>query len=131
MRIKPKLFVIILTLVLVSLLITSFVSIDAFSHAMIAEIKKQLENSVVLSMEQISLITSQKVFDAKMIGSFVGSLVQANQSGGLNEKVLEGILGNIVIRESNATSPSFNSIAIFNESEGKLHIRKLEAIVTT
>jgi signal transduction histidine kinase len=125
MRIKPKLFVIILTLVLVSLLITSFVSIDAFSHAMIAEIKKQLENSVVLSMEQISLITSQKVFDAKMIGSFVGSLVQANQSGGLNEKVLEGILGNIVIRESNATSPSFNSIAIFNESGEKIAHKKI------
>jgi signal transduction histidine kinase/methionine-rich copper-binding protein CopC len=125
MRIKPKLFVIILTLVLVALLITSFVSIDAFSHAMIAEIKKRLEDSVVLSMEQISLITSQKVLDAKMIGSFIGRLVQLNQSGSLNEKALEEILGNIDVRESNATSPSFNSIAIFNESGEKIAHKKI------
>jgi signal transduction histidine kinase len=116
MRIKPKLFVIILTLVLLSLLITSAVSIDAFSHAMTSEIKKRLETNSVLIMKQVSFITSQKVSDAQLLSSFIGRLLESNQSGVVTRNTMEEILRNIVTREANESSPSFNSIAVYNKS---------------
>jgi signal transduction histidine kinase len=116
MRIKPKLFVIILTLVLLSLLITSAVSIDAFSHAMTTEIRKRLETTTVLMMKQISLITSQKVSDAQMLSSFIGKLLRSNQSGVVTGSTIEEILRNVVNRETNNTAPSFNSISVYNKT---------------
>src|SRR4051812_24625550 len=98
MRIRPKLFVIILTLVLLSLLITSAVSIDAFSHAMTTEIRKRLETTTVVMMKQISFITSQKVSDAQMLSSFIGKLLQSNQSGVVNGSTIEEMLRNVVSR---------------------------------
>jgi signal transduction histidine kinase len=120
MKIKPKLFAIILTLVLLSLLITSAFSINAFSHAMISEIRKRLEDNAVISMQQISFITSQKVSDAQMFSSLIGRLIQSNQSIIANENTLEKILGDILAIEANSTSPSFNSIAIYNKGGAKI-----------
>jgi signal transduction histidine kinase len=120
MKIKPKLFAIILTLVLLSLLITSAFSINAFSHAMISEIRKRLEDNAVISMQQISFITSQKVSDAQMFSSLIGRLIQSNQSIIANENTLEKILGDILAIETNSTSPSFNSIAIYNKGGAKI-----------
>ncbi|CAN5217079.1 hypothetical protein BH18THE2_BH18THE2_07910 [soil metagenome] len=120
MKIKPKLFVIILTLVLLSLLITSAFSINAFSQAMISEIKKRLEDNAVISMQQISFITSQKVSDAQMFSSLIGRLLESNQSAILDENALEQILGDVLAREANSTSPTFNSIAIYNKSGAKI-----------
>jgi signal transduction histidine kinase len=116
MRIRPKLFVIILTLVLLSLLITSAVSIDAFSHAMTTEIKKRLETTTVLMMKQISFITSQKVSDAQMLSSFIGKLLRSNQSGVVNGSTIEEMLRSVVSRETNNTAPSFNSISVYNKT---------------
>jgi signal transduction histidine kinase len=116
MRIKPKLFVIILTLVLLSLLITSVVSIDAFSHAMTTEIKKRLETTTVLMMKQISFITSQKVSDAQMLSSFIGKLLRSNQSAVVSGSTIEEMLRNVVSREINNTAPSFNSISVYNKT---------------
>ena len=120
MKLKPKLFVIILTLVLLSLLITSAFSINAFSQAMISDIKKRLEDNAVISMQQISFITSQKVSDAQMFSSLIGRLLESNQSAILDENTLEQILGDVLAREANSTSPTFNSIAIYNESGAKI-----------
>lgn len=120
MKIKPKLFVIILTLVLLSLLITSAFSINAFSQAMISDIKKRLEDNAVISMQQISFITSQKVSDAKMFSSLIGRLLESNQSAIFDENTLEQILGDVLAREANSTSPTFNSIAIYNKSGAKI-----------
>ena len=120
MNIKPKLFAIILTLVLLSLLITSAYSINSFSQAMISEIKKRLEDNVVISMDQISYITSQKVSDAQMFSSLIGRLVQSKQSNVSNENTLELILGDIPAADANSKSPSFDSISIYNKSGAKV-----------
>ena len=120
MKIKPKLFVIIITLVLLSLLITSAFSINAFSQAMISDIKKRLEDNAVISMQRISFITSQKVSDAQMFSSLIGRLLESNQSAILDENTLEQILGDVLAREANSTSPSFNSIAIYDKSGAKI-----------
>jgi signal transduction histidine kinase len=120
MKIKPKLFIIILTLVLLSLLIASAISINAFSHAMTAEIKKRLEDNTILSMKQISSITAQKVSDAQMISLFIGRLFLSNQSGIADQGIFQDTLRNIIAREQNETSPSFTSLAVYNKSGVKI-----------
>jgi signal transduction histidine kinase len=131
MKIKPKLFAIILTLVLLSLLITSAYSINAFSQAMISEIKKRLEDNAVISMQQISFITAQKVSDAQMFSSFIGRIVQSNESIVPNENTLEQILGDIPAVEADSKSPSFNSISIYNKSGAKVAHKVIKINDTT
>jgi hypothetical protein len=68
MKIRSKLFVLLVSLILITLLAATFVSINVFSTAMIREIKAHLEDNSANFMNRISVDTSNRVSDIRFLG---------------------------------------------------------------
>lgn len=74
MKIRSKLFAVLLSLILSSLLVTSFVSISIFSAAIMDEIRGHLEDNAAHLMNDISLLASKKISDAETMSRLLGNL---------------------------------------------------------
>ena len=70
MKTRSKLFVLLVSLILTSLLAASFVSINVLSTAMIREIKAHLEDDSANLMNKISMDTSNRISDIRFLGRF-------------------------------------------------------------
>jgi len=79
MKIRSKLFVLLVSLILTSLLAASFVSINVLSTAMIREIKAHLEDDLANSMNRISMDTSNRISDITFLGDSMNAF--PNQHG--------------------------------------------------
>jgi hypothetical protein len=87
MKIRSKLFVLLVSLTLTSLLGASFVSINILSAATIREIRTHLEDDSANLMNRISMNTSDRISDITFLGHFIN--VFLNQSGTELGKKLE------------------------------------------
>ena len=74
MKIRSKLFAVLLSIILSSLLVTSFVSISIFSAAIVDEIRGHLEDNAAHLMNDISLLASKKISDAEIISRLLSNL---------------------------------------------------------
>lgn len=106
MKIRSKLFVLLVSIILTSLLAASFVSINVFSTSMIRKIKAHLEDDVANSMNRISMDTSNRVSDIRFLGNSMS--VFPNQTGTDLVKELE------ILKRFIGTHKDYSSISIYN-----------------
>jgi signal transduction histidine kinase len=67
MEIKSKLFIIMVSLVIVTLLVTSIISLNSFSTGMISEIRKHLQDNTASTMDKISETMFDRISDMKFL----------------------------------------------------------------
>jgi len=67
MEIKIKLFTIMISLVIVTLLVASIISINSFSKGMISEIRKHLEDNTAGTIDKISKSMFDRISDMKFL----------------------------------------------------------------
>lgn len=67
MEIKVKLFIIMVSLVIVTLLVASIISINSFSTGMISEIRKHQEENSVSTMNKVSKSMFDRISDIKFL----------------------------------------------------------------
>jgi signal transduction histidine kinase len=112
MKIRSKLFVLLVSLILTSLLAASFVSINVLSTAMIREIKAHLEDDLANAMNRISMDTSNRISDITFLGDSMN--VFPNQHGTDLVKKLE------ILKKFIATHNDYSFISIYNKTGIKI-----------
>jgi signal transduction histidine kinase len=111
MKIRSKLFAVLLSLILSSLLVTSFVSISIFTAAIMDEIRGHLEDNAAHLMNDISLLASKKISDAEIISRLLGNLsVSENEISDL-AKALVASSPNF---EINPGEKGYGSISVYD-----------------
>lgn len=108
MKIRSKLFVLLVSLILTSFLAASFVSINILSAAMIREIRSHLEDNSVNLMKRISTGTSNRISDITFLGDSMN--VFPNQSNTDHGKKLD-LLNNFI-----STHKDYSSISVYNKT---------------
>jgi signal transduction histidine kinase len=112
MKIRSKLFVLLVSLILSSLLAASFVSINVLFSTMIREIKAHLEDDLAYSMNTISMDTSSRISDITFLGDSMS--VFPNQSGTDLVKKLE------LVKKFIGTHKDYSSFSIYNKTGIKI-----------
>jgi signal transduction histidine kinase len=112
MRIKSKLFVLLVSLILTSLLAASFVSINVLSPDMIRKTKAHLEDDLANSMNRISMDTSSRISDITFLGDSMD--VFPNQHDTDIAKKLE------ILKKFIDTHNGYSSISIYNKTGIKI-----------
>jgi signal transduction histidine kinase len=111
MKIRSKLFVLLVSLILTSLLAASFVSINVLSADMIRETKAHLEDDLTNSMDRISMDSYNRISDIRFLGESMNILPQ---SGADLVKKLE------ILKKFIATHNDYSSISIYNKTGIKI-----------
>ena len=112
MKIRSKLFVLLVSLILTSLLAASFVSINVLSTDMIRKTKAHLEDDLANSMNRISMDTSNRISDITFLGDSMD--VFPNQHDTDLAKKLE------IIKKFIDTHNDYSSISIYNKTGIKI-----------
>jgi hypothetical protein len=112
MKIRSKLFVLLVSFILTSLLAASFVSINVLFSTMIREIKAHLEDDLANSMNTISMDTSNRISNIAFLGDSVN--VFPNQSGTDLLKKLE------LLKKFIGTHKDYSSFSIYNKTGIKI-----------
>jgi hypothetical protein len=112
MKIRSKLFVLLVSLILTSLLAASFVSINVLSTDMIRKTKAHLEDDLANSMNRISMDTSNRISDITFLGDSID--VFPNQHDTDLAKKLE------IIKKFIDTHNDYSSISIYNKTGIKI-----------
>jgi signal transduction histidine kinase len=112
MKIRSKLFVLLVSLILTSLLAASFVSINVLSADMMRETKAHLEDDLANSMNRISMDTSNRISDITFLGDSMN--VFPNQHGTDLVKKLE------ILKKFIATHNDYSSVSIYNKTGIKI-----------
>ena len=112
MKIRSKLFVLLVSLTLTSLLAASFVSINILSAATIREIRSHLEHDSANLMNRISINTSNRISDITFLGHSINLFL--NQSGTDLGKKLE------LLKKFLGTHKEYSSILIYNKTGIKI-----------
>jgi signal transduction histidine kinase len=112
MKTTSKLFVLLVSLILTSLLAASFVSINVLSGAMIREITAHLEDDSANFMNKISTDTSNRISDITFLGDSMNTFL--NESGTDPRKKLD------FLRKFIAIHSDYSSISIYNKTGIKI-----------
>jgi signal transduction histidine kinase len=112
MKIRSKLFVLLVSLILTSLLAASFVSINVLSTDMIRKTRAHLEDDLANSMNRISMDTSNRISDIRFLGDSMN--VFPPQSGTDLIKKLE------ILKKFIGTHNDYSSISIYNKTGIKI-----------
>jgi signal transduction histidine kinase len=112
MKTTSKLFVLLVSLILTSLLAASFVSINVLSGAMIREITAHLEDDSANFMNKISTDTSNRISDITFLGDSMNTFL--NESGTDLRKKLD------FLRKFIAIHSDYSSISIYNKTGIKI-----------
>lgn len=78
MKVRARLFAIIFSLVLASLISASLASLNAFSTGLILEVSKHLEHDSVNWMDEISRAQNEKIRDLRFLSSQIGNILRSN-----------------------------------------------------
>ena len=112
MKIRSKLFVLLVSLTLTSLLAASFVSINILSAATIREIRSHLEDDSANLMNRISMNTSDRISDITFLGHSINVFLnQSNTDLGKKLELLKKFIG---------THKDYSSILIYNKKGIKI-----------
>ncbi len=112
MKIRSKLFVLLVSLILTSLLAASFVSINVLSTAMIRDTKTNLEDDSANLMNRISMNTTKSISDIKFLGHSMS--IFSNYFGTDLVKKLE------VLKKFIGTHNDYSSFSIYNKTGIKI-----------
>jgi signal transduction histidine kinase len=112
MRIKSKLFVLLVSLILTSLLAASFVSINVLSPDMIRKTKAHLEDDLANSMNRISMDTSNRISDITFLGDSMDVFPNQHDTDLANK--LE------ILKKFIDTHNGYSSISIYNKTGIKI-----------
>ena len=112
MKIRSKLFVLLVSLTLTSLLAASFVSINILSADTIRDIRSDLEHDSANLMNRISINTSNRISDITFLGHSINLFL--NQSGTDLGKKLE------LLKKFLGTHKDYSSILIYNKTGIKI-----------
>jgi signal transduction histidine kinase len=112
MKIRSKLFVLLVSLILTSLLAASFVSINVLSADMIRETKVHLEDDLTNSMDRISMDSYNRISDIRFLGESMNAFPP--QSGADLVKKLE------ILKKFIANHNDYSSISIYNKTGIKI-----------
>jgi signal transduction histidine kinase len=112
MKVRSKLFVLLVSLILTSLLAASFVSINVLSADMIRETKAHLEDDLTNSMDRISTDTYNRISDIRFLGDSMN--VFPPQSGS------DLLLMKLEILKKFGTNNDYSSISIYNRTGIKI-----------
>jgi len=108
MKIRSKLFVLLVSLILTSFLAASFVSINVLSAAMIREIRSHLEDNSVNLMKRISTGTSNRISDIIFLGDSMN--IFPNQTGIDQGKKLD------LLNKFIGTHKDYSSVSVYNKT---------------
>jgi signal transduction histidine kinase len=112
MRIKSKLFVLLVSLILTSLLAASFVSINVLSPDMIRKTKAHLEDDLANSMNRISMDTTNRISDITFLGDSM-DLFPNQHDTDLAKK-------SEILKKFIDTHNGYSSISIYNKTGIKI-----------
>ena len=93
MKIRSKLFVLLVSLILTSLLAASFVSINVLSTAMIRDVKANLEEDSSNLMNGISMNTSNSISDIRFLGHSLSIFPNHSDTDLVKLEVLKKFIG--------------------------------------
>ena len=111
MKTRSKLFVLLVSLILTSLLAASFISINVLSAAMIREIKAHLEDDSADLMNKISTDTSNRISDITFLGDSMNTFLNESST---DLKKLD------LLRKFMAIHSDYSSISIYNKTGIKI-----------
>ena len=80
MKTRSKLFVLLVSLILTSLLAASFISINVLSAAMIREIRAHLEDDSADLMNKISTDNSNRISDITFLGDSMNTFLNESST---------------------------------------------------
>ena len=78
MKVRARLFAIIFSLVLASLISASLASLNAFSTGLILEVSKHLEHDSVNWMDEISRAQHEKIRDLRFLSTQISNILKSN-----------------------------------------------------
>src|SRR5919198_3133754 len=114
MKIKPKLFIIMVSLVIASLFAASFLSINSFSTAMATEIRKHLEDNASHSMDLISNVRSDRISDINLVKNLTEAMImQSNSNTFSHEKIA-------YLKDLINFKKIYSSVSIYDENGKKI-----------
>ena len=93
MKIRSKLFVLLVSLILTSLLAASFVSINVLSTAMIRDVKANIEEDSSNLMNGISMNTSNSISDIRFLGHSLSIFPNHSDTDLVKLEVLKKFIG--------------------------------------
>jgi signal transduction histidine kinase len=111
MKIRSKLFVLLVSLILTSFLAASFVSINVLSADMIRETKAHLEDDLTNSMDRISTDSYNRISDIRFLGDSMN--VFSSQSGA-------DLIMKLEILKKFGSHNDYSSISIYNKTGIKI-----------
>ena len=111
MKTRSKLFVLLVSLILTSLLAASFISINVLSAAMIREIRAHLEDDSADLMNKISTDTSNRISDITFLGDSMNTFLNESST---DLKKLD------LLRKFMSIHSSYSSISIYNKTGIKI-----------
>ena len=111
MKTRSKLFVLLVSLILTSLLAASFISINVLSAAMIREIRAQLEDDSADLLNKISTDTSNRISDITFLGDSMNTFLNESST---DLKKLD------ILRKFMTIHSDYSSISIYNRTGIKI-----------
>ena len=111
MKTRSKLFVLLVSLILTSLLAASFISINVLSAAMIREIRAHLEDDSADLMNKISTDNSNRISDITFLGDSMNTFLNESST---DLKKLD------LLRKFMAIHSNYSSISIYNKTGIKI-----------
>ena len=111
MRIRSKLFVLLVSLILTSLLAASFVSINVLSTDMIRKTRAHLEDDSADLMNKISTDNSNRISDITFLGDSMNTFLNESST---DLKKLD------LLRKFMSIHSSYSSISIYNKTGIKI-----------
>jgi signal transduction histidine kinase len=114
MKIRSKLFVMIFSFIIMTLLATSFASINIFSSILVSKVKENLETNTKNLSKGISTSLSQRVTDAKTLGILLDKFHFLNRQAPffIGEKELALNIVRYVAAKDNVSLSVYNSTGI-------------------
>ena len=112
MKIRSKLFALLVSVILTSLLAASFVSINVLSADMIRETRAHLEDDLTNSMDRISMDAYNRISDIRFLGNSMNAFPPQSST----DQVMK--LG--ILKKFTGVHNDYSSISIYNKTGIKI-----------
>src|SRR5215471_10807138 len=93
MEIKTKLFIVMVSIVIVTILVASIISINSFSTGMISEIRKHLEDNTASTMDKVSENMFDRISDIRFLADRNNLILTEPNSTEKKSDYLKSVLG--------------------------------------
>lgn len=122
MEIKTKLFIVMVSIVIVTLLVASLISINSFSTGMISEIRRHLEDNTAVTMDKVSENMFDRISDIRFLTDRNNIILTEPNSTEKKLDYLKSVLG--------IDKQTYELAAIFDNTGKKIVDTSNNSIVT-